>query len=173
MNMPVYIRPLEEKDCEVSYVWRNDPEIWKFTRNRPSHVITIENEREWIRKVLQDKNACRFAICISATNQYIGNVQLTDIDEEKGSAEFHLFIGEREYWGKNVATQATRLVLDYARKHIRFIRTVYLSVAPENTAAICVYKKSGFVFLNNSQSEMTCRLTGEDEWTSNINICSR
>ena len=158
MNLPIYIRPLEEGDSAISYAWRNDAEVWKLTGRRPDRVISPEMELEWIRKVLQENASRRFAICVQSTNQYIGNVQLTNIDVKEKTAEFHLFIGAREFWGKGVATQATRLMLDYAGEQMK-IRNVHLSVSPDNKAAVRVYEKNGFRFVRGSKSLMTVTLS--------------
>lgn len=153
----IYIRPLEEKDSQVSYVWRNDPKVWEFTGSRPDRVITAEIEKQWINKVLQDRTSRRFAICVKTTHQYIGNVQLTSIDETEKKAEFHIFIGERDFWGKGVATQATKELLRYAKNELN-LKVVYLFVSPQNVAAVRAYQKNGFTFAPGSKTQMVCCL---------------
>ena len=75
----VLIRPLAFKDAGVSYVWRNDPEIWEYTGKRPDRIITREMEEAWIKKVLSEDDSCRFAI--EADGKYIGNIQITNIEK--------------------------------------------------------------------------------------------
>ena len=91
----VFIRPLTIQDALVSYRWRNDPEVWKFTGSRPDRYITQEIEIEWAKKVLQDKSSHRFAICVQEEQavHYVGNIQLTDITAQEG--QYHIFIGDR------------------------------------------------------------------------------
>lgn len=140
--MNVTLRPLQEGDAQTSYRWRNDAQVWRFTGNRPSAQITEDIEREWIRKVLARPDERRFAICLGEMQDYVGNVQLTCITASE--AEFHIFIGETCAHGKGVGTQATQLLLDYARD-ILGLEQVYLSVHPDNAAAIRAYEKCGFV----------------------------
>lgn len=137
----VYIRPLSVDDAKISYKWRNDPEIWKLTGSKPEKIITLDIEAEWIKKVITLKDEKRFAICIRETDEYIGNVQLTGINQN--DAEFHIFIGEKKYWGKGVATSATGKILDYA-KNVLKIKIVYLHVNEKNIHAIKAYNKNGF-----------------------------
>lgn len=139
--MNVYIRPLRESDALASWRWRNDPDVWAYTGSHPDHYITEDIELEWIHRVLKDETSRRFAICITDTHEYIGNVQLTDINSD--SAQFHIFIGKKSYWGKGVATMATNLLLAFARCNLK-LRKVYLNVNKENIAAIRSYKKNGF-----------------------------
>ena len=137
--MNVFIRPLQESDAYTSVEWRNDPEVFKYTGNTYDHVITIESELEWIRKVVANHNDYRCAIL--ADGVYVGNIYLTDINEV--SAHYHIFIGNKKYWGKGVAVKASQLILDYAFNELR-INTVRLRVRKENTSAVKLYRKLGF-----------------------------
>jgi diamine N-acetyltransferase len=142
----IFIRPLRIEDSDVSYKWRNNPEIWKYTGSRSNQLITIEIERDWLSRVLQKTNQRRFAICVNEESHYVGNVQLTDIEEDK--AQFHIFIGDRKYWGRGIASKATRLLLIYGFETLR-LHEIYLYVHKDNIAAIKLYQKCGF----NYQSE--------------------
>lgn len=137
--MEVTIRPLKEEDAYTSVNWRNDPEVFKYTGNTYDHVITLESELEWIRRVIAKKDDYRCAIL--ADDIYVGNIYLTDIS--KKSATYHIFIGNKGYWGKGVARKASELILHYAFK-ILGLETIYLEVNKENKAALSLYHKLGF-----------------------------
>lgn len=141
MSVEIYIRPLREADAEISYQWRNDPEVWKYTGSKPDKEITLEIEKDWIQKVLSRPDEKRFAICLRDTDEYIGNVQLTGINSYE--AEFHIFIGEKKYWGKGFGTKVTNLAVEYAFNVLR-LQCVYLFVKKENAAAVRAYEKAGF-----------------------------
>jgi RimJ/RimL family protein N-acetyltransferase len=148
----IYLRPLREEDALVSYKWRNDPEIWQYTASRPDLMITPEIESEWIRRVLGDTSSLRFAICLAESGEYIGNIQLTDIFEEK--AQMHIFIGEKKYWGRGVATRATELVLDVAFSTMQ-LKKVFLEVHNDNSQAIKTYVRNGFSVVSRSGNTLT------------------
>lgn len=137
--MQVTIRPLQENDALISYVWRNNPIVWKYTGSRPNKTITYAMEKEWIKNVLLRINEKRFAIL--ADNKYVGNTYLTDISNKK--AEFHIFIGDSNYWGKGIAGSAILEVLSYA-KDIN-LQTIYLEVHQDNIPALRLYHKVGFI----------------------------
>lgn len=142
--MQIKIRPLQESDALISYQWRNNPVIWKYTGSRPNQTITKEIETEWIRNVLARLNEKRFAIV--ADGRYIGNTYLTEIHNDQ--AEFHIFIGEQDYWGKGIAT----LVLD---KIINFSKAIQLSkltleVHQDNLPAQKLYQKAGFIEISQN-----------------------
>lgn len=105
--MKVTIRPLIEEDAYTSVKWRNDPEVFKYTGNTYKNEIKIENELEWIRKVTN--NPLDYRCAILAEGVYVGNIYLTCI--KGGKADYHIFIGDKSYWGKGVAKQASLLIL--------------------------------------------------------------
>ena len=137
--MNVRIRPLKEQDAYTSVKWRNEPEVFKFTGNIYNHEITIDNELEWIRKVTANPTDYRCAILVDEV--YVGNIYLTDIKE--GTAHFHIFIGDKSYWGKGVAKRASLLILEYAFKVLN-IKEVLLRVRNVNTSAYNLYLRLGF-----------------------------
>ena len=140
--MEIYLRRLEEKDAFTSHNWRNDPEIWKLTGKRPDRIITPKIELEWMRSVLNNKNESRFAICIKSSNEYIGNVQLTNL--LNGSAEFHIFIGEKKYWGKGIGTKATLEMIKIGFEDL-LLNEIYLFVNKMNIPAIKAYLNCGLI----------------------------
>lgn len=137
--MQVQIRPLQEQDAYTSVQWRNDPEVFKYTGNTYDHEIKIDSELAWIHKVIANPNDYRCAILVDGV--YVGNIYLTDIDGE--AAEYHIFIGNKDYWGKGVAKQASFLILEYAFTVLK-LKSVHLSVRKENKAAVKLYEKLGF-----------------------------
>lgn len=135
----VKIRPLKIEDAKTSYKWRNDNEVFKYTGNTYDNYILYETELEWIKRVIKNTDEYRCAIEIDGT--YVGNIYLTDIKE--GSAEYQIFIGEKAYWGKGVAAEASRQILEYAFGELK-LHSVFLNVRKQNTRAIGLYEKLGF-----------------------------
>ena len=62
--MIISIRPLKIEDTSISYKWRNDPEVWKYTGSRPTITITEEIERKWFINSISDQTKLRFAILV-------------------------------------------------------------------------------------------------------------
>lgn len=149
--MNVYIRPLQLEDAMTSYMWRNNSIIWQYTGNRPDRLITPEIEKIWLLDALNRKDEKRFAICVEETDKYIGNVQLTHI--ENGKAQFHIFIGEQEYWGYGLAKQATFQILDYGFEVLK-LEEIYLNVKKDNIVAVKLYEKCGFKISSNTEQNL-------------------
>ena len=156
--MEVQLRNLKKKDAETSWKWRNDPEVWKLTGRRFTGVVTKKIEEEWILKNENSNESKRFAICVNADRKYIGNVQLTNILNNK--AIFHIFIGDKEFWGKGVAKKATKLMLKYGFNKLN-LDDISLTVDKDNKAAIVVYKRNGFNEDVNNEFEIKMSICKE------------
>ena len=151
--MLVKIRPLEINDAYTSVQWRNDPEVFRYTGTIYLNEIKIESELEWIRKAIENNNAGKDYRCaILDDGKYIGNIYLTDIHD--GIATYHIFIGNKDYWGKGVAKQASLLLLQYAFQQLH-LDSVHLRVKKKNINAYMLYKRIGF----NEYGE-------DEEWVS-------
>lgn len=137
--MNVRIRPLREEDAQTSYKWRNDTEVFKYTGANYDHEITLEDEANWIRIISKNKDEYRCAII--ADEEYVGNIYLTDI--ANGTATYHIFIGNKDYWGKGVAKEASRQIIEYGFNELN-LNQINLKVKHDNIAAKALYVKLGF-----------------------------
>lgn len=135
----VRIRPLTHSDALTSYIWRNDKEVFRYTGNTYTNVITQQMEVEWIDRVIAKEDDYRCAILVN--NVYVGNIYLTDIDGEK--ATYHIFVGDKNYWGKGVAKEASIQILTYAFDVLK-LQYVELKVNELNVRAIQLYRCLGF-----------------------------
>lgn len=150
MTYSIYLRPLRLEDAQTSCNWRNNPEIWKLTGSRPDRHITPEMETTWLANVLQRQTEKRFAICLNATDQYIGNIHLDNI--ETSQAQYGgLFIGEPSYWRQGIGTQASALLLDYAFETLK-VEKLYGFVRKEHNASLRMLQKIGFATASYSQA---------------------
>lgn len=151
--MKVSIRPLEEQDAYISYKWRNDPEVFKYTGNIYTEEITLESELTWIQRVIKNENEYRCAILVD--DVYVGNIYLTDIVAGI-SAEYHIFIGDKSYWGKGVAKKASLEILKYAFDVLK-LKYIFLSVRHNNEIAIKLYESLGFVKIDSDENFILMR----------------
>lgn len=87
----------------------------------------------------------RILLGIFDKNQgHIGNIRFSKIDPTKKSVEVGFLIGEYKFRGIGVAEEVFLASVMWLKSNFQ-IRTVYLGVNPENTPALNLYKKLGFV----------------------------
>ena len=71
---------------------------------------------------------------------------MTNITSE--NAEYHIFIGEKDYWGKGIGLSATQQIIRFA-KYVLKLKQIYLYVKKENENAVKLYQRCGFVQVSN------------------------
>lgn len=159
MSNLIYLRPLTVTDANVSYLWRADPEVWKYTQIKANNNITQAIEADWLQHKLLKDNDARFAICLTKENEYIGNAQLIEI--ENGRAELYIFIGDRNHWASGVGSYATQLILQYGFNNLQ-LNGVFLHVNKDNTAAMSIFNKYGFSIVSETDSFLEMNLDKQD-----------
>ena len=139
----IYMRALEPDDYKKTVQWHNDPEIWSMVMGNRFYVSS-EYEKQWIeKKIFSANDEFTFAICYKENDEFIGIVTLDNIDYIKRSAKFGKMIGEKEYWGKGIATEAVMLMLNYAFNELG-LKRVQAAQLVTNKASIKVNLKCGF-----------------------------
>ena len=137
----ITLRPLTEANATEEYAsWLNDPEVNKYLETRK---VTVDELKSFINEKNASETALFLGVFWNENGKHIGNVKLEPIDCAKKEATMGILIGDKNYWGKGVATEATNLVAGYAFTKMG-LKELKLGVIPENKAAIRVYEKCGF-----------------------------
>ena len=105
---------------------------------------------------------------IYCNNIHIGNVTLAPINWNTKRAEFGILIGNRNYWGKGIGTEATKLTIEYSFK-ILGLKELYLGTMTINKRARRAFEKAGFKVTGKGKKKI--KKTGEvyDEVKMSIN----
>jgi RimJ/RimL family protein N-acetyltransferase len=105
-----------------------------------------------------DSNINAYKIRITDTDEFIGAVELREIDRNnKIGRVCRLIIGEEKFRSKGIGTQALKELLRIGFKNLNFEK-VTLGVYDFNHSAIKCYEKAGFVkekFLENATKAAT------------------
>ena len=68
---------------------------------------------------------------------------LHDIDWITGSAQFGIIIGEEDYWGKGIGTEAWSLFTDFGFSKLK-LKLIKTKIFKENSPSLKIAKKCGF-----------------------------
>lgn len=137
----IYLRKLDEKDATQKYCdWLNDPEVNKYLETKRA---TIEELRRYIKEKNKNPNCLFLGIFFKEDEKHIGNIKLEPIDFKNKKVTLGMLIGDKEYWGKGLGTEAAKLLVDWAFDNLE-LEEVNLGVISENKAAIRIYEKAGF-----------------------------
>jgi RimJ/RimL family protein N-acetyltransferase len=137
----VTLRPVSVDDVEAMWEMVNDPEGNDLTATTAS--FTFEQIRDWCSTRGDQDERLDLAIVENATGDYAGEVVLNEYDAETESANFRIALRGPAWYGRNLGTEATRLVVRHGLDVIG-LRRITLTVLARNERAQRVYSKSGF-----------------------------
>ena len=138
----VFLRPVENSDANQEYLnWVNNQEI-------TSGLVTgyFPQNLDRLNSYLEDTTSRQvvfLAICDKTTNKHIGNIKLDSIDWVARTAEIGILLGNKNYWGKGIGTEAFQLLTDYGFNGLN-LNKIWLTVFSNNKGALKLYQKLGF-----------------------------
>ncbi|QRK09154.1 GNAT family N-acetyltransferase [Archangium violaceum] len=137
----LYFRPLEREDAPRLASFVNNPDV---RRNLLTHrPMNVGQEVAFVDTMAASQRDILFAIALRDGDRMIGTTGLHELDFRSRRAVFGLLIGEPSEWNKGYATEATRMMVDYAFGTLNLNR-VELEVLEHNVGAIRAYEKVGF-----------------------------
>lgn len=147
----VILRPLARQDIEALRIWRNDSLNSKYIRKIP--YITPEQQQRWFESYLADESIMAFSI-LEKDGVLRGSVSLYDFDGRDAVEFGKLMVGEGK--GRKIGSKATIGALRIAFENVG-VDKVVAEVSVENTAALIIYIRIGFVITGrryNAEAEM-------------------
>ena len=147
----INLRKLVVEDASEEYLsWLNNYEVVKYTESRffPQSIKEIE---DYILSCNNSSNVT-FAIVDNQSNLHIGNIKLGNISWIHRYADIGLIIGNTNFWGKGVATEAIGLVTQYAFNRLN-LRRIIAGVYVTNTNSIKAFEKNGFLISHREKSK--------------------
>ena len=140
----LHVRWLTAADVPALFAVFSDPEVVKFW-SRPA----LRNEAEAMQLLAQIHS--RFAegalyqwgIALKSDDGVIGTCTLADVNRDHMRAEIGFALG-RAHWGRGYATEATRVLLDFAFDTLR-LRRIEADVDPHNHRSARCLERFGFV----------------------------
>jgi RimJ/RimL family protein N-acetyltransferase len=154
----IRLRALTMADREKTFSWHNQDDISDLYSGHP-FPVNIEIENKWYEKILTTNFPITvFGIEMLESNLLIGISLLRDINMINRTAEFAIYIGDKEYRGKGLSTEATIETLRFGFYKLGLNR-IFLKVLEENEPAIKLYDSVGFKkegFLRNAIFKNNC-----------------
>ncbi|WP_242393315.1 GNAT family N-acetyltransferase [Anaeromyxobacter oryzisoli] len=135
------LRPLVAADAPRLTAILDDPAVHRNLRlERP---ISLAAEREFITALARATEEVVVGIAARDDGRLLGVTGLHQLADPARQAEFGIFIGGPEEWGKGHGQEATRLIVGYGFDALRLNR-VWLHVHADNARGIHAYERVGF-----------------------------
>tara|TARA_B100001094_G_scaffold333136_1_gene408928 strand:+ start:3181 stop:3729 length:549 start_codon:yes stop_codon:yes gene_type:complete len=142
----ILLKVLTQNDVSESYVeWLNDYEVTKFTEQKYFRH-TLESTKTFVCQKYDSESDLLFGIFFDGT--HIGNIKLGSIKFEHMSTEVSYFIGEKEFWGKGIASKCVETVVHFAVTELD-LKKINAGYYENNTGSAKVLQKCGFVVERN------------------------
>ncbi|MFX1387670.1 MAG: GNAT family N-acetyltransferase [Promethearchaeota archaeon] len=158
-EVPVFIEgesicflPHNSEYINLYVKWINDPKVRKYAREIvPARVDDAKKWFEPSERGMPD--FIGFVIWHKKDKKPIGTAELSLINWVNGWANVGILIGEPAYWGKNIATEATKMLVEYAFNELN-LNKLQGGAAVENIGSWSVAEKIGFVIEGIQKHEM-------------------
>lgn len=130
--------------AEPSLLWVKDNDVVQYM-GADFPAPTVEGERARIQEILENKD--EYSWMIEMDGAVIGNVCINSIQEStqkygQKSGNLTFLIGDKNFWGKGIATKACEAVLDWARRD--GFQVMFARALQENTGSMKTLVKLGF-----------------------------
>lgn len=137
------LRPLEIVDAEevVTMLPRTHAESDFLGFMAGEFKLTVEEEREWIRKRVEGGQVATIAAIVDGRIVGLAGCERSPFRRHAHQAEMGVTV-LKEYWGLGVGKALSRAVLDWGRS--AGLHLMRLRVFDANTRAIALYRSLGF-----------------------------
>lgn len=137
------LKPLSFDELDTNYInWLNDADTCKYNSHGDA-VYTRKMAEEFIKNTQKSKNCEVWAVYLKSHNHHIGNISLQNIDFKNRQAEIAYLFGEKQYWGRGYATEASKILIKRAFEDLKLHR-LYFGTHIDNIAMQKVGEKLGF-----------------------------
>jgi len=137
INLKILTPNLIKKDI---LKWYEDEDVVRYSDNQ-YRKITLKSQKKYVNDCLESDSKFLYGIFIDEI--YIGNILITNIYYYHKTGEISFFIGDKNYWGKGIMSQAIKIIIGISKNNLKLSK-IYAGVASENYGSIKVLKKNKF-----------------------------
>lgn len=140
-NIPIRLRKFEERDIVRKIAWVHDPRINRFLHHELP--LTENKIRKWLRNM--EKENRHDLVIETLEGKAIGTIGLENLNEQHRMGEYYICIGNPEYFGTSVSSNAVRLLMDYAFLQLG-LNKVYGVTETGNVKSMALMANFGFKY---------------------------
>lgn len=145
----VTLRPFEEGDIAYWDKWDVDVEVQEYMPEPHNRPVEYSDHLEYFAESMTVIDEIHATIVSNATGAPVGTIAITEMNRYHGVAELGIVIGDKEQWGKGIASEAIALFMHYLNEDTE-LRRVGAEFEAGNVGMRKALEKSGFQF------EATC-----------------
>lgn len=138
----IYFRTLTSDDVSVMMAWENNPDNWKISSTTKAYSRAQIEEFVGLNQDIFIHSQLRLIICLTETNEIIGNMDLFDFEPEHKRVGVGILIDEK-YRNKGLANESIQLIEEYC-KIILDVKNIFCNILTDNTKSIKLFEKNNF-----------------------------
>lgn len=143
-GIQIYLREVRLSDVnENYYAWLNDSSVNQYLETR-FFSSSIHNIEQFVKQMDCKSDEIFFAICDKQNDKHIGNIKLGPINWLHRFGDISLFIGDKNYWGKGVATEAISLVTRFGFNKL-YLNKIKAGCYANNLGSKKAFLKAGYI----------------------------
>ncbi|MBC7381837.1 MAG: GNAT family N-acetyltransferase [Bacteroidia bacterium] len=140
----IYLREVRESDVNDNYyAWLNNSEVNQYLETR-YYPRSKANIADYVKHMDGLSNEIFFAMCDKKTNKHIGNIKIGPINWIHRYGDISLLIGDQDFWGKGIATEAIRLVTEFGFFTLN-LHKIKAGCYEQNVGSAKAFEKVGFI----------------------------
>ncbi len=145
----VALSQMTEADQTKFCIWLQNSELRLLIDD--DRVPGLEDQMKWFKRVQQPDRKF-FSLIAIPDGKLIGNCGFVDIDNARHEATLRITIGNPDYLGKGLGTEAVSLLTHYGFESMS-LKKIFLKVLSTNTRAIRSYEKVGFSVMSEETKD--------------------
>lgn len=148
----IIIRDVQHDDAPFLFSWWIDRTLCKHDpRPLPVNTKTLQSECEnycrifdtQIMNPVPEKNIYKYYIITNLENDPIGFINTFSYNEDMTDAELGIFIGDKSYWGKGIASRSLDYIVNMHFNEMGFNR-IHVETGEGNEKSLKLFKNLGF-----------------------------
>ena len=143
--MDIFLYKFNLRLVSQKYIdWLNDKSVTRFT-DQYFYNTTKRSIYKYVNTITKSNNEYLYAIKIKKNFKtiHVGNIKIGPINYVHKNAYISYLIGDKNFWGMGVATNAVKEITIIAKKKFK-LKKLIAGVHSHNTSSIKVLKKCGF-----------------------------
>jgi RimJ/RimL family protein N-acetyltransferase len=137
----VFLRPLQESDISQRYLsWFATEEVTRYLEVR---TITYQEAADYIREGAESNQYFMCAVCDRASGLHVGNIKIGPIRWRHRISDMVTVIGDTDFWGKGIATEAIQLAMNVAFR-VLGMHKLHASILDGNIGSLRAYTRAGW-----------------------------
>lgn len=130
--------------------------------------LSVEQEKEYIKKIHQDPNMLMLLGIINNTVVSIAEIRSLGRKRIAHNSEVAISV-IKEYWGIGVGSAVMEELISFAKEH-EVIKNISLSVKASNERAIKLYERFGFLQVGSHKDYFNINGEYDDEYIMDLHI---